>query len=158
MTDTPLGAASWLPDVPNDVAERYRDSDWYRIGGAATIKVGVDRMYGWAQMNGEVWPYFDGRDVARIKRSFAALITQVFGGPNALPPEADLVQYLIDAHRDVKHARTGAPITRRVYYLIGRMFMAWMLLTDLASDRIDHYCRTYQSLESAVVPGVPQPG
>lgn len=151
---------SWLPDMPAGVAEQHRDSDWYRIGGAPTIKKGVDRMYGWAIEHDEVRPYFTdpdtGRliDVVRIKRSFAGLITQLLGGPKSIAIEDTdaLAAYLGQVHRHVRHAVTRQPITSRVYYLIGRMFMAWLLLTDLPSTTIDGLSEAYQALEPAIVP------
>lgn len=53
------------------------------IGGAESLRVAVDRFYVAVLDDPALAPYFEGADMASVKRHQALLLTQVLGGPGA---------------------------------------------------------------------------
>ena len=51
------------------------------IGGAPAIRGVVDQLYVWILADEQLQPYFDGVEIARVKRHMAALLSDVLGGP-----------------------------------------------------------------------------
>jgi hemoglobin len=83
----------------SDVAPSHYDL----IGGAATIRVAVDRFYQLVVADAELAPYFTGVDMSKLKRHQVQLLTTVLGGPN---------EY---GGRDLEIAHSGLGITDAHY-------------------------------------------
>jgi hemoglobin len=63
-------------------AEQNRTRSLYdTLGGAVPLRVAVDRFYTAVLADPELAAYFDGVDVAHVKRHQILLLTQVLGGP-----------------------------------------------------------------------------
>lgn len=56
-------------------------SHYERIGGAATIRVAVDRFYQLVVADPELAPYFADVDLAKLRRHQVQLLSAVLGGP-----------------------------------------------------------------------------
>jgi hemoglobin len=68
MSDQTLGAAV---------------SDYDAIGGGPAVSAVVNDFYVRVLSDPQLAPYFEGVDIARLKRHQVLLVTQVLGGPNA---------------------------------------------------------------------------
>src|SRR3954447_9307673 len=91
-----------------------RTSLYDTLGGAEPLKLAVDRFYVAVTTDPQLAHYFEGQDVARIKRHQVLLLSQVLGGP----AEYDGRQ-LGDAHRAL-HV-TDADYDRVAEHLIGTL-------------------------------------
>lgn len=56
-------------------------SDYDAIGGGPAVTVVVDRFYQLVLADPQLVAFFEGVDMARLKRHQAALVSQVLGGP-----------------------------------------------------------------------------
>lgn len=75
-------------------------SDYEAVGGGPAIAAVVDRFYGLVLDDDRLRDYFDGVEMARLKRHQVALVSQVMGGP---------VEY---TGRDLRAAHEGKGISR----------------------------------------------
>jgi hemoglobin len=90
------------------------------LGGAEPLRIAVDRFYDKVVHDPQLEHYFDGVDLARLKRHQVLLLKQVLGGPAEYSGRA-----LSTAHADL--AITGADYDRVVEHLVGT-------LTELNTD------------------------
>ena len=67
--------------MANDVQFRDGTTDYERIGGGPAVKAVVDRFYQLILADRQLVGFFEGTDMARLKRHQALLISQVLGGP-----------------------------------------------------------------------------
>lgn len=74
-------------------------SDYEAVGGGPAIAAVVDRFYGLVLADDSLRGYFDGVEMARLKRHQVALVSQVMGGP---------VEY---TGRDLRAAHEGKGIS-----------------------------------------------
>jgi hemoglobin len=58
-------------------------SHYERVGGAPALREAVDRFYTRVLADAELAPYFEGVNVAELKRHQVLLLSQVLGGPQA---------------------------------------------------------------------------
>ena len=65
----------------SSVMEANSPSDYERIGGAGAVSMVVDRFYELVLGDPALAPFFEGTDVARVKRHQVLLISQILGGP-----------------------------------------------------------------------------
>jgi hemoglobin len=86
-------------------------SAYDRIGGQPTLREAVDRFYVRVLDDPELAPYFEGKDVPRIKRHQVLLLGQVLGGPQDYDGRE-----LGDAHAGL--GVTGAHYDRVVEHLV----------------------------------------
>jgi hemoglobin len=56
-------------------------SDYAAIGGATAVREAVDRFYARVLADPDLVGYFDGVDLAQLKRHQALLLTELLGGP-----------------------------------------------------------------------------
>jgi hemoglobin len=56
-------------------------SDYEQIGGGPAVTAVVDRFYETVVADPQLTGYFDGVDLARLKRHQVLLVSQVLGGP-----------------------------------------------------------------------------
>ena len=69
------------PTESSAVMAENLPSDYERIGGAGAVSMVVDRFYELVLGDPELAPFFEGTDVARVKRHQVLLISQILGGP-----------------------------------------------------------------------------
>jgi hemoglobin len=69
------------PTESSEVIAENLPSDYERIGGAGAVSMVVDRFYELVLGDPELAPFFEGTDVARVKRHQVLLISQILGGP-----------------------------------------------------------------------------
>ncbi len=62
-------------------AQNRTSSLYDTLGGAVPLRLAVDRFYTAVLADPELAPYFEGVDVAHVKRHQVLLLTQVLGGP-----------------------------------------------------------------------------
>jgi hemoglobin len=86
-------------------------SPYDRIGGQPTLREAVDRFYARVLDDPELAPYFEGKDMARIKRHQVLLLGQVLGGPQDYDGRE-----LGEAHAGL--GVTGADYDRVVQHLV----------------------------------------
>lgn len=94
-------------------------SDYDKIGGAPTVREAVDRFYTAVLDAPDLKPYFDGIDMARLKRHMVMLLCSVLGGPEVYEGHD-----LADAHR-------GMGITDEHYDQVGDILVK--VLRDLGA-------------------------
>ncbi|MEU7740953.1 group 1 truncated hemoglobin [Nonomuraea sp. NPDC049158] len=94
-------------------------SDYDKIGGAPTVREAVDRFYTVVLDTPDLKPYFDGIDMARLKRHMVMLLCSVLGGPEVYEGHD-----LADAHR-------GMGITDEHYDQVGDILVT--VLRDLGA-------------------------
>jgi hemoglobin len=81
------------------------------IGGNDALKLAVDRFYVAVLGDEQLAPYFEGKDVAAIKRHQVLLLTTILGGPQPYDGRD-----LGEAHAGL--AVTGADYDRTVAHLV----------------------------------------
>ena len=64
-------------------AESHAASDYDRIGGGRAVAGVVDHFYELVLADSSLAPFFDGIDMARLKRHQVLMVSQVMGGPAA---------------------------------------------------------------------------
>ena len=72
-------------------------SDYEAVGGGPAVSAVVNDFYERVLGDPQLAPYFEGVDMARLKRHQALLVTQVLGGP-AQYDGRDLATALSEAH------------------------------------------------------------
>lgn len=87
-------------------------SDYDAIGGGPAVSAVVNDFYERVLSDPQLAPYFEGVDIARLKRHQVLLVTQVLGGPNNYDgrPLADAHEGLGIDHDDF--ARVAGHLTR----------------------------------------------
>ena len=78
-------------------------SDYERIGGGPAVKAVVDRFYQLILADDQLVGFFEGTDMAQLKRHQALLISQVLDGPANYDG------------RDLREAHAGLDIARDDY-------------------------------------------
>lgn len=91
-------------------------SYYEKIGGSSTVREVVDRFYTLVLDDPDLKPYFDGVDMARLKRHMVMLLCSVLGGPEVYEGHD-----LADAHR-------GMGVTGEHYEKVGGLLV--MVLRD----------------------------
>ncbi len=118
-------------------------SDYERVGGAPAIRLVVDRFYDLVLADAELAGYFDGMDLARIKRHQVLLLSQVLGGPVSYDGRD-----LAAAHRHLEV--TAAHYDRVAQYLTG---LLWKL--DVDTDIIFRVADTLAAVRAQIVAAAP---
>jgi hemoglobin len=87
-------------------------SDYDAIGGGPAVSAVVNDFYERVLGDPQLTPYFEGVDIARLKRHQVLLVTQVLGGPNNYDgrPLADAHEGLGIDHDDF--SRVAGHLTR----------------------------------------------
>ena len=91
-----------------------------QIGGDAGMTSLVDELYRRILDDAQLRPFFDGADMARIKRHQAALLTTVLGGPHPY------------TGRDLADAHTRLDITDGDYQRVGDHLVG--VLADIGAE------------------------
>jgi len=90
-------------DLQSDVLEQ---SDYAAVGGAPAITAVVARFYDLVVADDRLAGYFEGVEMARLKRHQVALVSQVMGGP---------VEY---SGRDLRAAHQGMGISTEDFAVV----------------------------------------
>ena len=90
-------------DLQSDVLEQ---SDYAAVGGAPAITAVVGRFYDLVVADDRLAGYFEGVEMARLKRHQVALVSQVMGGP---------VEY---SGRDLRAAHQGMGISTEDFAVV----------------------------------------
>ena len=106
--------------------ESAQPSYYERIGGAEAIKIAVEKFYNAVLGDAQLAPYFNDVDLVRLKRHQAAMLTTVFGGPNAYDG------------RELGAAHAGMGITAEHYDLVCRHLVTVLQDLDVPQDAIAH--------------------
>lgn len=77
-------------------------SDFERMGGGPAVRTVVDRCYQLVLADEDLAVFFEGADMAELKRDLAVLISQVLGGP-------------ADHGRDLRRGYAGLAMARDDY-------------------------------------------
>jgi hemoglobin len=89
-------------------------SHFERIGGAAVVRLAVEKFYTRVLGDADLAGYFAGTDLPRLKRHQAALLTHLLGGPSAYEGRD-----LAEAHRHLRI--TGADFDRVTEHLVATL-------------------------------------
>lgn len=116
-------------------------SHYERIGGAATIRVAVDRFYQLVAADAELAPYFSGVDMAKLKRHQVQLLATVLGGPN---------EY---GGRELGLAHTGMGITDAHYTKVADYLTGVLRDLDAPTDVIDATSSVLNSVREQIIAG-----
>jgi hemoglobin len=68
--------------MSDQTTSRNAVSDYDAVGGGPAVSAVVNNFYDRVLADPQLAPYFEGVDMARLKRHQALLITQVLGGPD----------------------------------------------------------------------------
>ena len=98
------------------------ESMYDRIGGGPAVRAVVEQLYDWILSDKQLLPYFDGVEIARVKRHMAALLSEVLGGP---------VPYA-GPGLDEAHSRLG--VTAEHYARVVDLAVAALLLFHVPRD------------------------
>lgn len=116
-------------------------SHYERIGGAATIRVAVDRFYQLVLADSELAPYFADIDLAKLRRHQVQLLSTVLGGPN---------EY---GGRELAVAHAGMGITDAHYTKVGDYLTGVLRDMGAPDDVIDATSSVVESVRSQIVAG-----
>jgi len=114
-------------------------SHFERIGGAAVVRLAVEKFYARVLHDADLAHYFAGADLARLKRHQAALLTQLLGGPGGYQGRD-----LAEAHRHLRI--TGADFDRVAGHLMATLHE---LSTPL--DIVDGLVAAVDSVRATIV-------
>ena len=116
-------------------------SHYERIGGAATIRLAVDRFYQLLVVDPELAPYFADVDLAKLKRHQVQLLSTVLGGPN---------EY---GGRELEIAHAGLGVTDAHYTKVANYLTS--VLRDLGApdDVLDATTSVVEGVRSKIVAG-----
>ena len=121
-------------------------SHFDRIGGAAVVRLAVEKFYARVTGDAELAHYFAGIDLSRLKRHQAALLTQLLGGPGRYEGRD-----LAEAHKRLRV--TGADFDRVTGHLVATLHE---LSTPL--DIVDSLTATLAGVRSQIVVSSGVPG
>jgi hemoglobin len=112
----------------------------YEQVGASTIRDVVDRFYVVVLDDADLKPYFDGVDMARLKRHMVMLLCSVLGGPEVYEGHD-----LGDAHR-------GMGVTGEHYEKVGRILVTVLREDFNAGDElVEHVATVLGQVRGAIV-------
>ncbi|GAA3612629.1 hypothetical protein GCM10022419_117050 [Nonomuraea rosea] len=115
-------------------------ASYYEQVGASTIRDVVDRFYVVVLDDVDLKPYFDGVDMARLKRHMVMLLCSVLGGPEVYEGHD-----LGDAHR-------GMGVTGEHYEKVGGILVT-VLREDFnaGDDLVEHVATVLGQVRGAIV-------
>ncbi|MCF6473487.1 group 1 truncated hemoglobin [Nonomuraea sp. MG754425] len=115
-------------------------ASYYEQVGASAIRDVVDRFYTVVLDDVELKPYFDGVDLARLKRHMVVLLCSVLGGPEAYEG------------RDLGDAHQGMGISGEHYEKVGGILVT-VLRDDFAAgdDLVEHVVGVLGQVRGAIV-------
>lgn len=119
--------------------ESPRPSYYERIGGAESIKIAVEKFYNAVLGDARLAPYFTDVDLVRLKRHQVAMLTTVFGGPNAYEG------------RELGTAHAGMGITGDDYDLVCHHLVSVLQDLDVPADAIAHAGGVLTAVKSQIV-------
>ena len=114
-------------------------SDYDQIGGAPAVRVVVDRFYELLLGDDRLASYFDGIDLARLKRHQVLLISQVLGGPASYDG------------RELSQAHAGMGISREDFALVVSYLVQALQEAGVPDDIIGRVGETLAAVEGDVV-------
>ncbi|SEG63803.1 hemoglobin [Nonomuraea solani] len=114
-------------------------SYYEKIGGAPTVREAVDRFYVVVLDDVDLKPYFDGVDMARLKRHMVMLLCSVLGGPEVYEGHD-----LADAHR-------GMGVTGEDYQRVGGHLIGVLRELGAGEDVVEHVVATLGAVRGAIV-------
>ena len=116
-----------------------RISDYERVGGGPAVKAVVDRFYELVLADQDLVEYFDGTQIAQLKRHQVLLISQVLGGPANYDG------------RDLREAHAGMDIDREDYRKVVTYLVEAMIELRVAPDVIHRVRDALAATEQDVV-------
>ena len=114
-------------------------SDYAAVGGGPAIAAVVDRFYGLVLDDDRLRGYFDGIEMARLKRHQVALVSQVMGGP---------VEY---SGRDLRAAHAGMGVSRDDFGAVADHLVTALTEAGVESAIIDRVVTVIAGTESDIV-------
>jgi hemoglobin len=125
--------------APPPAGQPSEPSFYSQLGGAPVVAEAVDRFYRRVLDDEQLRPYFDGVDVARLKRHQAALLTNVLGGPDAY------------GGRDLATAHSQMGITEADYQRVGDHLVAVLEEMNAGPAVIEHVAQTLVAVSEQVI-------
>jgi hemoglobin len=114
-------------------------ASYYEKVGADTVREVVDRFYVVVLDDPDLMPYFDGVDLARLKRHMVMLLCSVLGGPETYEGRE-----LADAHRDMG-------ITGEHYEKVGGMLIGVLREKGADEELVQHVVTVLGQVRGAIV-------
>jgi hemoglobin len=116
-------------------------SHYERIGGAATIRVAVDRFYQLVVADADLAPYFADVDMSKLKRHQVQLLSGVLGGPS---------EY---GGQELEIAHAGLGITDAQYTKVAGYLTDVLRDLGAPADVIDAAASVVDSVRNKIVSG-----
>ena len=116
-------------------------SHYERIGGAATIRLAVDRFYQLLVVDPDLAPYFADVDLPALKRHQVRLLSMVLGGP----AEYD--------GRELETAHAGLGITDAHYTKVADYLTGVLRELGAPPDVIEATASVVDSVRASIVTG-----
>jgi hemoglobin len=107
--------------------------------GVSTVREVVDQFYAVVLDDPDLKPYFDGVDLARLKRHMVMLLCSVLGGPETYEGRE-----LADAHR-------GMRITDEHYEKVGGILVGVLREMGADEDLVQHVVTVLGQVRGAIV-------
>lgn len=114
-------------------------ASYYEKVGAPTVREVVDHFYAVALDDPDLKPYFDGVDLARLKRHMVMLLCSVLGGPEVYEGRD-----LADAHRDMG-------ITGEHYEKVGGVLVATLRDHGADEEVVQHVVTVLTQVRGSIV-------
>lgn len=114
-------------------------SDYDKVGGGPAVTAVVDRFYQILLDDPGLARYFEGTDLARLKRHQVLLISQVLGGPASYDG------------RDLRQAHKGMAISREDFALVVTYLAQALTEAGVEDDVIGRVGATLGAAEGDVV-------
>ncbi|MEV0382036.1 group 1 truncated hemoglobin [Nonomuraea sp. NPDC050643] len=114
-------------------------ASYYEKVGAPTVREVVDQFYVVALDDPDLKPYFDGVDLARLKRHMVMLLCSVLGGPE------------VYEGRDLADAHRGMGITGEHYEKVGGALVAVLREHGADEDVVEHVVTVLGQVRDAIV-------
>ncbi|WP_438853452.1 group I truncated hemoglobin [Agromyces sp. M3QZ16-3] len=105
--------------------EPQAQSDYQAVGGGPAVAVVVDRFYQLVLDDDRLRGYFDGIEMARLKRHQVALVSQVMGGPTSYEG------------RELREAHKGMGITEEDFGAVAQHLVTALSGAGVPADIID---------------------
>ena len=110
-----------------------------RIGGGPALQLAVNDFYELVLGDEELSGFFEGTDMAQLKRHQAALLTSVLGGPSGYEG------------RDMVDAHLGLGITERQFLRVRDYLLSVLWRLHVPEDVIEAVASTVGSLRGSIV-------
>lgn len=120
-------------------------SYYAQLGGAATIRQAVDRLYGLIGADDSLIRYFDHVHLPTLKAHMAALLTMALGGPGGYEG------------RDLAEAHHGLKITERDYATVGGYLTAVLRELDAGTEIVAAVTEILTAVRGQIVEVFDQP-